>query len=44
MAGSAPVGAVGGEGIKKSKKKIARDKEKGLKFSIVAVRSVPRFK
>jgi hypothetical protein len=30
MAGSAPVGAAGGEGIQKSKKKIAGDKEKGL--------------
>jgi hypothetical protein len=30
MAGSAPVGAAGGEGIKKSKKKIAGDKGKGL--------------
>jgi hypothetical protein len=30
VAGSVPVGAAGGEGIKKSKKKIAGDKEKGL--------------
>ena len=30
MAGSAPVGVAGEEGIKKSKKKMAGDKEKGL--------------